>query len=76
MPRLTPVKIKKYQKFLEYVGCFYKRTKGDHLVYNRKGLLRPIIFPKEREIPKFIIRNNLRTLNISLDEYFEILKKL
>jgi predicted RNA binding protein YcfA (HicA-like mRNA interferase family) len=76
MPRLTPLKTRKFKKFLEYVGCYYKRTKGDHLVYDREGLNRPVIFPNEKEIPVFIIRNNLRTLDISLVDYFEILKKI
>ena len=75
MPRITPVKRKKFEKFLEFVGCELKRQKGDHLIFDRLGLDRPVIITADREVPVFIIRNNLRTLKISPDEYLEILKK-
>jgi len=61
---------------LEFIGCAYKRTKGDHLVYERPGLKRPVVFPKDKEIPVFVIRNNLRTLGLGVKEYIEILKRI
>lgn len=76
MPRLAPISRKKFEKFLIFVGCRFKRQKGDHLIYGRSGLKRPVVFPADKEIPIFIIRNNLRTLKISHDEYLEILKKI
>jgi predicted RNA binding protein YcfA (HicA-like mRNA interferase family) len=76
MPRLTPIKRKKFEKFLEYVGCYLKRTKGDHLIYDREGLKRPIIITADNDVPVFILRNNLRTLGISLEEYLEIIEKI
>lgn len=76
MPRLTPMPRRRFEKFLEYVGCNYKRQKGDHLIWDRSDLKRPVVFPKDREIPVFIIRNNLRTLGLNPEEYLEILKKI
>ena len=76
MSRLAPVHWKKFEKFLLFVGCSFKREKGDHRVYWRKGLKRPIILPRDTEIPIFIIRNNLRTLNISPEEYLDILERI
>lgn len=76
MPRLSPIEWKKFEKFLLYIGCTFKRQKGDHRVYWRKGLNRPIILPTYKNLPIFIIRNNLRTLGISIEEYLEILKKI
>lgn len=76
MSQLTPIKRKKFERFLIYVGCKLKRTKGDHLIYNRTGLDRPVVITADNEVPVFIIRNNLRTLKISLEEYLEILKKV
>jgi len=75
MPRVAPIKRREFEKFLEYVGCKFKRQKGDHLIWDRSNLKRPVVFPKDKEIPVFIIRNNLRTLGLSVDEYLEILKK-
>jgi predicted RNA binding protein YcfA (HicA-like mRNA interferase family) len=76
MSRLAPVNRRKFEKFLVFVGCYFKRQKGDHLIYDRSDLKRPIVFTTDREVPIFIIRNNLRTLKISPEEYLEILKKI
>ncbi|MGA2911680.1 MAG: type II toxin-antitoxin system HicA family toxin [Candidatus Levyibacteriota bacterium] len=76
MPNLTPLNWKEFEKFLLYVGCEFKRQRGDHKVYWRSGLKRPIILPTYKNLPIFIIRNNLRTLGITVEEYLEILKKI
>ena len=76
MPKITPLSWKEFEKFLLYVGCEYKRQKGDHRVYWRAGLNRPIILPTYKNLPIFIIRNNLRPLGISVDEYLQVLKKI
>jgi predicted RNA binding protein YcfA (HicA-like mRNA interferase family) len=76
MSQLTPVHWKKFEKFVLYVGCHFERQKGDHRIYWRSGLKRPVVFPADKEVPVFIIRNNLRTLGISVREYLEIMEKL
>lgn len=76
MARITPIHYKKFEQFLGYIGCKFIRQKGDHLVYDRRDLKRPIIFPAEKDIPVFVIRNNLRTLGIAPGEYLDILKQL
>lgn len=76
MPRITPLKRKRFEKFLKYIGCYLKRQRGDHLIYDRIGLERPVIITTDKEVPIFIIRNNLRTLKMNTEEYLEILKKL
>ena len=59
-----------------YVGCCYERKKGDHRIYSRSDLKRPVVFPEDKEIPVFIVRNNLRVLGISHEEYLAILEKI
>lgn len=76
MPKLTPIKRKKFEKFLTFVGCTLKRTKRDHFIYDRPGLERPVVITADKEVPVFIVRNNLRVLKISTDEFFTILNKL
>jgi len=76
MSRITPIHWKKFEKFLFLVGCDFKREKGDHRVYWREGLKRPIIIPRDTSIPVFITRNNLRVLNILPSEYNKILKEI
>lgn len=76
MPSLKPIHWKKFEKFLVRVGCRFEREKGDHRIYWKKGLSRPIVIPRDSELPIFIIRNNLRILNIKLDEYLVILERI
>lgn len=55
-------------------GCRFERQEGDHRIYKRDDLKRPLVIPMESDLPVFIIRNNLRILGISRDEYFKLLE--
>ncbi len=76
MPAITPVKWKEFEKFLLFVGCEFKRQTGGHRIYKRAGLNRALVVPAHGTIPVFVIRNNLRLLGITPEQYFEILKKI
>lgn len=77
MPRLTPLLLKKWIKFLQFIGCHFERKgKGDHVVWLRKDLKRPIIFQDDKEVTVAVIKSNLRTLGLSTEQYLEILEKL
>jgi predicted RNA binding protein YcfA (HicA-like mRNA interferase family) len=76
MPSLRPVNYKKFEQFLKYIGCSLVRTRGDHRVWSRADLKRPVILPSVKDLPVFIIRNNLRVLNITPEEYLEIIDRL
>ena len=75
MPAIKPIHHKKLVKAFEKFGWVYDRTKGDHLIYNKRGFIRPVVIPKYKSIPVFIIKNNLRTAKISVDDYLKALKK-
>ncbi len=76
MAHLRPIHWKKFEKFLVFIGCRFEREKGDHRIYWRDGLKRPVVIPRDKELPVFIIRNNIRILGISSEEYLEILKRI
>ena len=76
MPKITAIHWKKFEKFLFEVGCIFKREKGDHRIYWRKGLSRPIVLPRDTQLPVFVIQNNLRLLGISREQYLEILERI
>lgn len=76
MPKLAPIKRRKFEAFLRMIGCTLKRTRGDHLVYSRPGLKRPIIITTDSEVLVFIIRNNLRTLGMSVEEYLSLIEQV
>lgn len=76
MAHLIPIHWKKFEKFLLFVGCNFERKKGDHRIYWREGLKRPVVIPRDGELPIFIIRNNLRILGVNPSEYIKILKQV
>lgn len=76
MPHLVPVKRKKFEMFLKFIGCTLKRIKGDHLIYSRPGLKRPVVITEDSEVPIFIIRTNLRTLEMTPEQYVQIIEQL
>ena len=74
MLRITPIHFRKLAKVFEKKGFTYVRTEGDNLIYEKEGILRPIVIPRYKEIPEFIILRNLKTAGISRDEYLKLLK--
>ena len=75
MPRITPIPAKRLKRVFEKAGFRCVRTEGDHFVYTKRGVIRPIIIPDWPEVPVFIIRNNLRSAGISREEYFDLLQE-
>lgn len=66
-----------FRKFLSAVGCECVSTNGGHEKWKRDGLTRPIIVQTHIDpVPEFIVRNALRTLNISTGDFLKIVKSL
>jgi predicted RNA binding protein YcfA (HicA-like mRNA interferase family) len=75
MPALRPVHYKDLIRVLEHDGFSYDRTEGDHFIYVKAGVRRPLVIRMYREIPVFIIKNLLRTSGISRERYFDLLNR-
>lgn len=75
MPKLQNLKFKEFEKFIFAEGCTFVRSKGDHFIYQREGLDRPIVLPKYKTIPEFIISNNLRILGKTKQDILDFLNK-
>lgn len=75
MPAIQPTHYRDLVKIFEKSGWIYQRTKGDHMIYIKRGFVRPVVIPKYKTVPVFIIKNNLRTAKISNEKYFLLLKK-
>ncbi len=71
MPKISSIHWKEFERFLISVGCEFKREIGDHRVYWKKGIKRPVIIPRDTALPVFIILNNLKVLGISREEYLK-----
>ncbi len=75
MPRIYPTDWKTQLKIFELYGCKYKRKEGSHHILTYPGAKRAVVIPEYNEIDVEIIKNNMRTVNMSRDKYFELLKK-
>jgi predicted RNA binding protein YcfA (HicA-like mRNA interferase family) len=75
MPSIKPINYKRLVRIFEKSGFVCVHEEGDHLIFVKDGIIRPVIIPRYHSVPIFIIKNNLRTGKISRDEYFKLLEK-
>ena len=73
MPKISPVSYQKLAKIFEAEGFRLFRQHGDHLIYVKAGIIRPVVIPMYRDVPVFVIKNNLRAAHISREKYFVLL---
>lgn len=73
MSRLTPLHYRKLVRVFEKLGFVLDRTEGDHLVYTKPGVKRPVVIPVYKAVPVFIINNNINTAGITREEFFNLL---
>ncbi len=71
--KLSPVSYKQLQKVFEADGFCLVREQGDHMVFTKPGVIRPIVIPKYAAVPVFLIKNNLRSAGMSRERYFDLL---
>ena len=76
MPAIRPTTFQVQVKIFEVFGCQYVRTQGDHLVYSYPGALRPVVIPKHKEVPAFIIKNNMKIIGMTRNQYFQLLENI
>lgn len=74
--QVKPTDYQTQVKIFEMAGCVYTRTKGDHLIYHYPGAIRPVVIPKYKEVPTFVIKNNMRVIGMSKAEYLQVLERI
>jgi len=73
MPALRPVHYRTLVTIFERDGFTLSRQRGDHLIYTKDSINRPLVIPMYDEVPVFIIKNLLRTAGMTRERYFELL---
>ena len=73
--KIKPTHYQVQIKIFEMAGCVYVRTNGDHLIYRYPGAVRPVIIPKYKEVPIFVIKNNMRVIEMSREKYLKFLER-
>ncbi|HEX9221793.1 MAG TPA: type II toxin-antitoxin system HicA family toxin [Candidatus Acidoferrales bacterium] len=75
MPRIVPIHFRKLVRVLDLEGFILVREHGDHMIFRKEGIERPIVVPRYDPLPVFIIKNVLRTARIGRGRYFELLER-
>jgi predicted RNA binding protein YcfA (HicA-like mRNA interferase family) len=76
MPKFTTEHWRTLEAVFTASGFRFVRQEGSHLSYVKPGVARPVVIPAYKEVPVFIIRNNLKTAGLSRDEYFALLAQV
>jgi predicted RNA binding protein YcfA (HicA-like mRNA interferase family) len=77
MKKFTNISLSEYRLFLEKMGCEYARAKGGHEHWQRDDIARPLTLQNHIDpVPGFIIKQHLRYLNLSTQEFLSIIEKL
>jgi predicted RNA binding protein YcfA (HicA-like mRNA interferase family) len=75
MRRLSQVSYGILVCVFEREGFICVRDEGDHMIFTRPGVLRPIVIPKYKSVPVFIIKNNMRSAGMTRERYFKHLAR-
>ena len=68
--KLVAVPYQTLVRIFEKDGFSLTRQEGDHKIFTKAGVLRPLVIPTYRAVPVFIIRNLLRTSGMSRERCF------
>ena len=72
--KLVPVPYQTLVRIFEKDGFSLARQEGDHKIFTKAGVLRPLVIPTYRAVPVFIIHNLLPNLRHKLRRYFELME--
>jgi predicted RNA binding protein YcfA (HicA-like mRNA interferase family) len=73
--KITPLNWKILEKIFIAAGFQFARQAGSHRSYIKQGIPRPVVIPAYEEVPVSIIKNYLKTADLSLDDFFRLLEK-
>lgn len=72
MGRLSNIPLRIFREFLKHKGLKCVKTQGGHEKWVRSDLGRPVMLQTHIDpVPEFIIRNNLKTIGVSIKEFLE-----
>ena len=77
MRNLSNVTIAEFRAIMVLLGMTKVRTKGGHEAWMKAGMTRPAIVQTHVDpVHEYVLRNNLRVIGISRDEFLTLLENL
>jgi hypothetical protein len=69
--KLKNIPLKAFRQYLIFKGLKHIRTKGGHEIWAGTSVKRPVVLQTHIDpVPEFIIRNALRILNATPDDFW------
>ena len=76
MGKLKNISLKIFRRYLQHCGLKHIRTKGGHEIWSAKNLTRLVVLQIHVDpIPKFIVKNNLRTIGKTEEHLLKFLEE-
>ena len=70
------ISLRLFRQFLTSKGLKVIRTNGGHEIWGGKQLLRPIVIQTHIDpIPEFVIKNNLRNMGVTVEDFLKFCEK-
>lgn len=77
MGKYSIISISRFRKILKALGLEQVRTKGGHEMWFKEGMLRNVVFQTHEEpVPEDIVKNNIRTIGVSREEFDKVLEEI
>lgn len=77
MGKYSNISLARFRKILVALGLEQVRTKGGHEMWMKEGMLRNVVLQTHIDpVPEDIIKNNLRTIGVGVEEFEKLLKTI
>lgn len=77
MGKYSNISVARFRKILKALGLEQVRTKGGHEMWMKEGMLRNVVLQTHIDpVPEDIIKNNLRTIGVGVEEFEKLLKTI
>lgn len=74
--KLSNITLPIFREFLVDMKCSYAGVRGGHEKWRKAGCGRPVIFQTHfKTIPELVLKNNLKVLGLSRDDFIQWLKE-
>jgi len=74
--RIVPTDWQTQVKIFEKYGCAFRRQKGDHIIYHHPKAKRAVVIPRHKEVSISIIKSNMKTVEMTDEEYLKLLTEV
>jgi predicted RNA binding protein YcfA (HicA-like mRNA interferase family) len=77
MKKLSNITLKEFRDIMLRLGLQPLRTTGGHEIWTKPGLRRTIVFQTHVEpLPEFVVKNIIRDLGMTRQEFMDILESM